>query len=136
MTKPSPFPAAQLVPVDDIERDDAQRIADYFRKAIQPGVFWSLGSTHLTAVPGVDRQGGLLFTARILPMTKTGRGTAARKMQVMVSLTTADLIDIDVLEIASKKEHARIREISIDQLNAALLALDYNGDQVLNPRYW
>ncbi|GAB3597382.1 hypothetical protein CFAEC_13825 (plasmid) [Corynebacterium faecale] len=57
-------------------------------------------------------------------------------MAVMVSLTPADEIDVEVREIARKTEHARIEGIYIDQLARAALAIDYDGPTALNPRYW
>ena len=52
-----------------------------FRQALGLGVLGSLGASDLTAVPGAHQCGGLLFTARVLPMTKRGtRGTRSRNM--------------------------------------------------------
>lgn len=108
-----------------------------FRQALGFGVLGSLGASDLTSVPGMHQRGGLLLTARVLPMTKRGtRGTQPRKMAVMISLTPADEIEIEAREIARGTEHAKIEGIGIEQLQHAALALDYDGREVLNPRYW
>jgi len=108
-----------------------------FRQALGLGVLGSLGASDLTAVPGAHQCGGLLFTARVLPMTKRGtRGPRPRNMGIMVSLTPADEIEIEAREITRGTEHAKIEGIGIEQLQRAALAIDYDGPEVLNPRYW
>lgn len=54
----------------------------------------------------------------------------------MISFTPADEIDVHVLEHARGTDHTRLNGIYIDKLNAALIALDYDGLTPLNPRYW
>ena len=87
----------------------------------------SLGAERLATLPGIvpgryDR-GGLLFTARILPFTRTGdRYAAARNMAVLVSTTPLDEIEIEVREYARGIEHAKIEGVYIDQLARVLLA--------------
>ena len=54
----------------------------------------------------------------------------------MVSLTPADEIEIEAREIARGTEHAKIEGIGIEQLQRAVLAIDYDGPEVLNPHYW
>ncbi len=130
------YPAESLIARGEEQTAQALHIVTYFRECIGFGVLASLGARKLRAVPGVDKMGGLLFLATILPMTDNGRGSNAHPMAVMVSLTVADLIDVDVREVANGREHARIAEITIGDLGAVLLALDYDGDTVLNPRYW
>ena len=108
-----------------------------FRQVLGVNVLASLGASDLTAVPGTHQRGGLLLTARVLPMTKRGtRGTKPRKMGIMISLTPADEIEIEAREIARGTEHAKIEGIGIEQLQRAALAIDYDGPEVLNPRYW
>ncbi|MGP5342120.1 hypothetical protein ACTXML_16010 [Glutamicibacter arilaitensis] len=107
------------------------------RQALGLGVLGSLGASDLTAVPGTHQRGGLLLTARVLPMTKRGtRGTRPRKMGIMISLTPADEVEIEAREIARGTQHAKIEGIGIEQLQRAALAIDYDGSEVLNPRYW
>jgi len=113
-----------------------QAAAD-FTAAAGIGVLASLGATDLRTVPGAHSIGGLAFTARILPFTKTGdRVERPARMGVLVSVTGLDEIDIQARRPGTDEDHARIEGIYIDQLAAALLALDYNGPEILNPRYW
>lgn len=122
-----------------INRNNRQQIittADTFRAAVQVGVFMSLGATDLTAIAGAHQLGGLLFTARILPLRNGTRRDTPARIGVMISHTPADEIDIHVLEYARGTDHTRLNGIYVDQLNAALLALDYDGTTPLNPHYW
>lgn len=130
------FPHDTLSPTnaDDLER--AKQTAHAFRSVLELGVLMSLGASDLGAVAGAHQLGGLLFTARILPLRNGTRRDTARRMGVMISLTPADEVDIHALEYARGTDHARINGIHIDQLNPALLALDYDGTTALNPRYW
>lgn len=93
----------------------------------------SLGTTDLSPIAGAHQLGGILFTARILPIRRGHRGTRPFRLGVMVSLILSDEISIYVLEYASGRDHARIDGLYIDQLNAALLALDYDGSEPLIP---
>lgn len=109
-----------------INRDNRAQIiatADTFRAAVQIGVFMSLGATDLTAITGAHQLGGLLFTARILPLRDGTRRERPARMGVMISHTPADTIDIPVIEYARGADHARTTGVYIDQLNTALLAL-------------
>lgn len=138
-------PAALAFPTEHIAfptRDAAneprvrQASAD-FTAAAGLGVLASLGATDLLTVPGEYGLGGLAFTARILPFTKTGdRAERPARMGVLISVTAVDEIDIRVRRNTTQQEHAHIQGIYIDQLATALLALDYNGPTTLNPRYW
>ena len=128
-----PFDRKYIVGADEFH----QAAAEQFRQAISVGVFMSLGASELAAVPGRYDRGGLLFTARILPFTKTGeRFENARRMAVLVSVSPLDEIEIEVREYARGTQHAKIERVYIDQLSQALLALDYDGPEILNPRYW
>jgi len=104
--------------------------------SLQIGVLMSLGATDLGAVAGAHQLGGLLFTARIFPLRHDTRLTAPTRMGIMISLTPADSIDIHALEYARGTDHAHINDVHIDQLNTALLSLDYDGPTAPNPRYW
>lgn len=129
------FPHDTLtLPNDD--RDRCRAAADTFRAAVQVGVFMSLGATDLTAIAGTHQLGGLLFTARILPLRDGTRRERPARMGVMISHTPADEIDVHVLEYARGTDHTHLNGIYIDQLNLALLALDYDGPTPLNPHYW
>lgn len=131
-----PFPVDQLHTDNTEEQEYNREAADTFRQAATLGVLGSLGAHNLRTIPGRHQLGGLMFTARILPMTQKGRGSRARNMLVMVSLTGGDLIDIDVRYLTGGAEHATARDVYIDQLQRALLALDYDGPEIFNPRYW
>lgn len=137
-TMTHPFPnEALILDANGPTEEFMHQTANQFRLVIGNGVFWSLGAEKLMAVPGVHQLGALTFTARILPMKSDGtRAERPRLMAVMISLTGRDSIDIEVREFANGRTHARIEDIYIDQLAQAILALDYNGDEVLNPRYW
>ena len=117
--------------------EERHTTAIQLRQALGLGVLGSLGASDLTAVPGTHQRGGLLLTARVLPMAKRGtRGTQPRKMGIMISLTPADEIEIEAREIARCTEHAKIKGIGIEQLQRAALAIDHDGPEALNPRYW
>lgn len=53
-----------------------------------------------------------------------------------MSTTPLDEIEIEVREYARGIEHAKVEGVYIDQLARVLLALDYDGTEALNPRYW
>lgn len=129
------FPHDTLT-INRTNRDQIVTTADTFRAAVQVGVFMSLGATDLTAIAGAHQLGGLLFTARILPLRDGTRRERPARMGVMISHNLTDTIDIHILEYARGVDHARINGIYIDQLNRALLALDYDGTTPLNPHYW
>lgn len=129
------FGTATISHNPDADRDRTNTAALDFRSALSIGGLMTLGATDLTAVPGSHQLGGLLLTARILPMTRTGRGSGARRMFVLLSANAADLIDVDVIEAASGREHYRARDVYGEDLPRLALALDYDGDDTLNPRY-
>lgn len=132
-THPIPFNMEDIAGATEYHKATAEQ----FRQAIGALVFMSLGASRLIAVPGRYLGGGLMFTARILPFTQTGdRYAAPRKMAVLVSVTPLDEIEIEVREYARGIEHAKIERVYIDQLSRALLALDYDGPEPINPRYW
>lgn len=132
-TRAIPFDLVHIAGADEHHRATAAQ----FRQAIGAIVLTSLGATRLIAVPGRFDRGGLMFTARIRPMTRGGdRSATARSMAVLISVTPLDEIDIEVCEYARGTEHAKIEGVYIDELGRAVLALDYDGPEVLNPRYW
>jgi hypothetical protein len=130
------FPHHTLDLAHTLDEQRATDAAEAFRRAVQLGVLMSLGFSALGAVAGEHQLGGLLFTARILPLRNGTRRDRPARMGVMISHTPADEIDIHVLEYARGTDHTRLNGIYIDQLNRALLALDYDGTTPLNPRYW
>lgn len=136
ITVNNPFASEQITTDDPKQQEWQLDVARQFKAAATMGVLMSLGAHELRAVPGVHTLGGLFFIARILPMTKNGRGSRPALMAVMVSVTGIDEIDIDVRRLRDGVEHATVRGIYIDQLAAALLALDYDGPEIFNPSYW
>ncbi|MGO2519956.1 MAG: hypothetical protein ACTH8F_07535 [Microbacterium sp.] len=136
-TSTLPFPSETLtLTATGDDREFIRQTAQQFAVAVTRGVMWSLGASNITAVPGADQIGGLLLIARILPLRDGTRHQRAARMAILISLNGVDTIDIEVKEIATGRAHTEIKGVYIDQLSAALLALDYDGDETLNPRYW
>lgn len=101
---------------------------------INKHVLMSLGMSDLSYFSD-----GIKFDARILPMTQNGRGTRARVMSVMVRLDASDTYTVQVSYFKGRYirvTHFEESGIYADQLNHLLLALDYDGREVANPRYW
>lgn len=101
---------------------------------IDKRILMSLGMTSLSHFTD-----GIMFDARILPMTKKGRGTRARVMQVMISLESTDTYRVKVTYTKGRFDrvtHFEESQIYAHELNRLLLSLDYDGEEVTNPRYW
>ena len=101
---------------------------------INKHVLMSLGMSDLTYFSD-----GIKFNARILPMTQSGRGARARVMSVMVRLDASDTYTVRVSYFKGRYiqvTHFEESGIYADQLNHLLLALDHDGREVTNPRYW
>ena len=114
----------------DLTRQRSQEIASTIRSQCQSGVLMSLGARNYVATPN-----GLRFHATILPMRKDGtRGTRPRTMEVEIALNGRDYYDIAV--VCGEKVHAELKDVDVATLNRALLSLDYDGDEVTNPRYY
>lgn len=118
----------------------AADIADTIRRQIGLANLMTLGAHNLRA--GSDTAGNayLAFHALILPFTKSGkRGTRARRMLVTVTYTAADLYDVTVIWAPSDlpvwNTHYTVDGLDAAQLRRVMLALDYDGPTVLNPRY-
>lgn len=121
------------------------QIADTIRKQIGPSVLMTLGASGLvsqrTAMTVYDDfLPGLLFTARILPFNKPfgKRLSRPRLMAVGVFLNSSDLYNVRVV-YDIKKDTERVVHYETDDVDAAtlprlLMALDYDGDTILNPR--
>lgn len=80
---------------------------------------------------------GVLFEARILPFLSSGkRGSKPRVMRVMITHNAADYYDVKVTYIAKQavRVHYAAQDIDASTLPNLLLALDYDGEQTLNPR--
>lgn len=98
-------------------------------------VLWSLGASGLQySAKGL---GGIEFDARILPFKVNGeRGSRARVMRVSIVLNSSDLYDVSVGYPKGYEwvEHFSREDVGVESINFLLLALDYDGDEVLNPR--
>ncbi|QEP09085.1 hypothetical protein [Glutamicibacter sp. ZJUTW] len=112
-------------------------IATTIRQQISLGSLMSLGMQQPAALTADNEEVGFTFLARILPITKSGRrGTSPRIMRVSVTLNGNDLYDVEVTYIARRKPvtHYEAVNVGAEQISTLMLALDYDGDQVLNPR--
>lgn len=116
----------------------ARQVAQTIKQQITPGVLMSLGCHD--AAPTVMDAGspGLFFRARILAMKADGtRSAQARNMGVFVWLTGDDRYSIRVGYIARGRYVTHYEETGVyaEQLHRIMLALDYDGDTILNPRH-
>lgn len=125
-----------------------QEVANTIRSQIEVGVFMSLGAHNLrhgsiAASKDAPALPSLIFNARILPFNKKGtRSGMPRVMQVVISLNAADYYDITVTHnqhgdrygLKEPVTHFSAQDVDCGNLSRVLLALDYDGDEVLNPR--
>src|SRR5690625_2190318 len=101
---------------------------------INKHIIMSLGMSDLSYFSA-----GTKFDARMLPMTQNAPGTRARAMSVMVRLDASDTYTVQVSYFKGRYirvTHFEESGIYADQLNHLLLALDHDGREVTNPRYW
>ena len=113
-------------------------VAKTIHSQIERGVLMSLGAHNFRF--GEDN---LVFDARILPFTKEGkRAGQPRIMAVQVKLNGLDYYDIAVKYYSRPRKgvgelvtHYETTNVDVSQLSRLLLALDYDGAAVLNPRY-
>lgn len=102
-------------------------------RQIPSAVKMSLGFHAPRTIPG-----GVSFAARILPFNKDGkRSGKPRNMQVDITLNGLDYYDIKVWYLYQLEMviHYEITNVTADQLGWILLALDYDGATILNPRF-
>ena len=79
---------------------------------------------------------GLTFRARIHPFTKTGkRAGQARVMRVSVVINGMDYWDVKV-QRSDGEMHFIAEDVAANELQRLMLALDYDGQEVVNPKYW
>lgn len=117
-------------------------VATEIRRQIGPGALMSLGAHKLGYVNASVCQrtgirGGLVFMARIMPITKAGaRSSAVRNMRVIVELTGADLyrVTVEYQHRGDTLVHFARDGVYCDEIGRLMLALDWDGDEVLNPR--
>lgn len=111
-----------------------ETISQILYSQIDKRVLMSLGMTDLYGTTD-----GIMFGARILPMTKKGRGTRARIMTVMIALEATDTYRVKVSYAKGRDgwvTHFEESQVYAHELNRLLLSLDYDGEEVTNPRYW
>jgi len=126
----------------------AREIAATIVEQIGRGTLMSLGGHNLThgmiaTTADAPALPSLSFDARILPMTKGGhRGSTPRIMRVVVGLNGADYYDVhvsypqrgDTFGQKPRTVHYEADDVDAGSLSRLLLALDYDGTAVLNPR--
>jgi len=128
---------ATATPADVVSRE--------IYRQISACILMSLGAHQMGCTgtrPGGDDTyaPGLTFLAKILAFRKDGtRGSSARLMRVTITLNSSDLYDIDVRYAARRTVvgdsiHFQLTDVYASMLNKFLLALDYDGPEVLNPR--
>lgn len=113
---------------------ESKTVPEIIFSQINKGVLMSLGASDFRRSANA-----LSFAARILPMTKKGRGSRPRVMNVLVRLDPSDTYSVRVIYTKGKSgrvTHFEESGVYADQLSRILLALDFDGEQVTNPRYW
>lgn len=98
----------------------------------------TVGAHHFRPV-----EGGVKFLARIHAFDYRGeRELRPRNMTVSILLNSSDYYDIRVTYKGSTGDslveilHWEERDLDFTQLHRILMALDYDGPEVLNPRYF
>lgn len=113
-----------------------QEVAKIIRQQFTLMGLMTLGASNLRVMGA--QEGGLAFVARILPFNKSGkRAQAARKMMVTIVLNAMDEYEVEVFyydKDGNKVVHYENNRQGPD-LERFAVALDYDGDTVLNPRY-
>ena len=128
---------SHLVTAQPPDREHTMSFSTAVKSVVETGVFMSLGARDFR----VNSFDDLIFDATILPFNKNGkRGERGRTMTVSVSAGKDDDGTLCVLVIYPERGTGRLLthfegETTIDGLNRTLLALDYDGDDVLNPEY-
>lgn len=112
-------------------------IAQEIRQQITPGVLMSLGAHNFRSLG--NENPGLVFNARILPFNENGtRIYPAALMEVCIRLNICDYYDITVTyeRNGTQVTHFHADDVDCFDLPLLMLALDYNGEEVTNPRYF
>jgi hypothetical protein len=82
---------------------------------------------------------GLVLTARILPFNANGeRAARPRRMEVDIRLNGSDYWDVTVSYLKGRREvtHWEGEDLGPEDLARLGLALDWDGPEPMNPRYW
>lgn len=114
-----------------------KQVADTIRQQIGFWNFAAVGARDF--LYGSEERGSLSFHANILPFTKTGkRSGCARIMDVKIICTFSDTYTVTVTYKRAGEiiTHYTASNIYADQIGRVILALDYDGEEVTNPRYW
>ena len=117
----------------------AQEVGNTIWKQIPVGVKMALG-VHDVFFTSKGEDHGIACQIKILPFLKSGkRGRSARNVRMDITLNGLDLYDISVGYFSKNlqwTEHFSATNIDAESLPRLLLALDYDGETVTNPRYW
>lgn len=104
---------------------------------VETGVFMSLGARNFRTDAEAS---SLVFDATVLPFLKDGtRGQRPRTMCVQIGVSThrdgGFHVAVSYADKGVSKTHCNLDYVAIEDLNRTLLALDYDGDEALNPDY-
>ena len=116
-----------------VETKEALQLANIIKQQWTSGGLMTLGASKFRV--SNDGLGGLIFEAIISPLKKNGeRSNRPETMVVYTEYTPVD--DYKVTVINKKGEiHFQKEEVYCSDLQRLALALDFNGAEVLNPRY-
>lgn len=99
--------------------------------------FMCLGARNIRSVEK-DGKLGMQADVTILPFNKDGsRSARPRTMQAEVLLNHMDYYDVTVSypKDGTTVIHSQTQDVDCTQIAGHMLALDYDGDEALNPRY-
>lgn len=129
---PAPEPAA-AAPRDTV----ASEVATTIKRQITPGSLMAVGAHDFRNTRTNEGSPALIFKARILPMKADGtRASQPRIMHVLIALIADEyLVRVTYIKNGKLVTHFERDRVYADQLPYLILALDFDGDTVLNPRY-
>jgi len=116
----------------------AASVAAEIKRQIGTGPLMSLGAHDFRHTNMEGGSPALAFKVRILPMKADGtRSSRPRIMHVLIWLTDADDYGIRVAYVNRLRlvKHYEASGIYADRLPRMMLSLDYDGDELRNPRY-
>ena len=109
--------------------EESMEIASTIKRQIGVMNLMTLGASEFNAVDG-----GLRFKARILPFNSSGKRLRRPSvMYVEIVLNSLDYYDVRVVRMDGV-EHYNGSNIDAFTIGNLMFALDYDGDEVLNPR--
>ena len=130
-----------VIPRDDIDPVDITRAihtADAILSQIEQGALWTLGAEPKRITIDDDDRPVLAFSCRILPFKADGtRATRAVEMTLTITLDWTDeyILEVFYKRDGEKVEHFKRDRVTCFDLSRLFLALDFDGDTALNPRY-